>query len=462
MTYFDVVVLGAGSAGEWFWGQLPGKSVAVIEDRRVGGECPFVACVPSKALLRSAQVRRLIASAPRLGATSLPVILDDPAEAFATAVARRDAISHGRDDSAKANGLRRSGAVLFRGKGCIDGPGRLVVTNAAGEEKRLSYGDLVISTGSTANRPSVPGLEIVPTWTSDEALSSIELPGALVILGGGPVACELAQVYSAFGTKVTVIARSDRLLPKEEPQIGLALAEVLAASGVAVRTGARLLRAEPSGSGALLHLGDGMPITVDRVLLATGRHANVEGIGLESLGIAPDPEGLLTDLRCRVLGAEHVWAAGDVTGIAPFTHTANYQARIVVTNLRGHVASANYSSIPRVVYTDPPVAAVGVTEETARASGMEVRIASSSISETGRACTDGTEVGFLRLVADATTNVLVGAAGIGPSVDELIGEAALAIRARIPLAVWADVVHAFPTYSEAYEQPLRQLTGLVV
>jgi pyruvate/2-oxoglutarate dehydrogenase complex dihydrolipoamide dehydrogenase (E3) component len=173
MTYFDVVVLGAGSAGEWFWGQLPGKSVAVIEDRRVGGECPFVACVPSKALLRSAQVRRLIASAPRLGATSLPVILDDPAEAFATAVARRDAISHGRDDSAKANGLRRSGAVLFRGKGCIDGPGRLVVTNAAGEEKRLSYGDLVISTGSTANRPSVPGLEIVPTWTSDEALSSI-------------------------------------------------------------------------------------------------------------------------------------------------------------------------------------------------------------------------------------------------------------------------------------------------
>jgi pyruvate/2-oxoglutarate dehydrogenase complex dihydrolipoamide dehydrogenase (E3) component len=462
MKHFDVVVLGAGSAGEWFWGQLTGKTVAVIENGRVGGECPFVSCVPSKALLRSAQVRRLIASAPRLGATSRAVNLDDGASGYAAAVARRDVMSHQRDDTAKASGVSESGAELFRGTGRIDGPGRIVVTNAAGQEERLSYGELVISTGSTANRSPVPGLDLVPTWSSDEALSSPELPRSLAVLGGGPVGCELAQVYSAFGTNVTLIAQSNHLLPKEEPQIGETMAEVLEVNGVVVRTRTRLLRADPSGSGALLHFDYGMPITVDRVLLATGRHANVEGIGLESLGIIPDLKGLVTDQRCRVVGAAHVWAAGDVTGIASFTHTANYQARLVVTNLGGREASANYGSIPRVVYTDPPVAAVGVNEESARASGIDVRSASSSFSETVRANTDGTEVGFFKLIADASAKVLIGAAAIGPSADELIGEAALAIRARIPLAVWADVVHAFPTYSEAYDQPLRELAGLMV
>jgi pyruvate/2-oxoglutarate dehydrogenase complex dihydrolipoamide dehydrogenase (E3) component len=378
MKHFDVVVLGAGSAGEWFWGQLPGATVAVIENDRVGGECPFVACVPSKALLRSAQVRRMMVSAPRLGATSLSVKLDHSAEAFAAAAARRDAISLGRDDAAKADGLRKSGAELFRGKGRIDGPGLIVVTNTAGKKEHISYGELVISTGSTANRPPVPGIGLVPTWSSDEALSSAELPDSLAVLGGGPVGCELAQVYSAFGTKVTVIAKSDHLLPKEEPQFGIAIGEVLRANGVVVRTGARLRSVAPSGTGAMLQLEDDMPIYVDRVLVATGRAANVEGIGLESLGIVPNPDGLLTDLRCRVQGVDHVWAAGDVTGIAPFTHTANYQARIVVTNLRGHVVSADYSSIPRVVYTDPPVAAVGLTEEAARSSGIEVNFGFST------------------------------------------------------------------------------------
>jgi pyruvate/2-oxoglutarate dehydrogenase complex dihydrolipoamide dehydrogenase (E3) component len=381
---------------------------------------------------------------------------------LAAPAARRDAISLGRDDAAKADGLRKSGAELFRGKGRIDGPGLIVVTNTAGKKEHISYGELVISTGSTANRPPVPGIGLVPTWSSDEALSSAELPDSLAVLGGGPVGCELAQVYSAFGTKVTVIAKSDHLLPKEEPQFGIAIGEVLRANGVVVRTGARLRSVAPSGTGAMLQLEDDMPIYVDRVLVATGRAANVEGIGLESLGIVPNPDGLLTDLRCRVQGVDHVWAAGDVTGIAPFTHTANYQARIVVTNLRGHVVSADYSSIPRVVYTDPPVAAVGLTEEAARSSGIEVKSAWSSISDSVRAGTDGTEVGLLHLVADATANVLIGAAAIGPSVDELIGEAALAIRARIPLEVWADVVHPFPTYSEAFEQPLRQLAGLIV
>lgn len=462
MRRFDVVLLGAGSAGEWIWSQLSSLSVAVVEAGRVGGECPFVACIPSKALLRSAQVRRLVADAHRLGAMAAPVALGDPAAAFAAAVARRDLISDGRDDSGKAEELAHSGAVLFRGRGRIDGPGRVVVATPTGELQELGYADLVIDTGSSSVRPPVPGLDQVPTWSSDEALSSSELPKSLAVLGGGPVGCELAQVYAAFGVKVTLVEMADRLLAKEEPAIAAILAEVLVRNGIDVRTGTRLVGAEAGGPGARLTLEGGDRVEVERVLVATGRQPNVDGIGLESLGLVPNPTGLLTDVRGRVEGAEHVWAAGDVTGVAPFTHTANYQARIVVANLRGYPMIGDYRALPRAVYTDPPMAAVGLTAESACAAGVEVAVASTSLAETGRAGTDGLDLGALHLVADTVKGVLVGAAAIGPGADELIGEATLAIRAGIPIAVFADVVHAFPTYAEAYEPPLRELAGLIV
>ncbi len=459
---FDVVLLGAGSAGEWIWSQLPGRSVAVVEAGRVGGECPFVACIPSKALLRSAQVRRLVADAHRLGATAVPVTLDDRAEAFAAAVVRRDLISEGRDDSGKAEELARGGAVLFRGRGRISGPGRVVVTTASGELEELGYTDLVIDTGSSSVRPPVPGLDLVPTWSSDQALSSGELPASLAVLGGGPVGCELAQVYAAFGVRVTMVEMADQLLPQEDPAIGAVLAEVLVRNGIDLRTGTRLIGAEAAGSGARLALEGGASVEVERVLVATGRRPNVDDIGLESLGLVPNPAGLPTDAHGRVEGAEHVWAAGDVTGVAPFTHTANYQGRIVVANLRGQAMTGDYRALPRAVYTDPPVAAVGLTADAARAAGVEVAVASASLAETGRAASDGIDLGHLLLVADSVKGILVGAAAIGPGVDELIGEATLAIRAQVPISVLADVVHAFPTYAEVYERPLRELAGLVV
>jgi dihydrolipoamide dehydrogenase len=391
-----------------------------------------------------------------------PVALGDPAAAFAAAVARRDLISEGRDDSRKVEELSQSGAVLFRGRGRINGPGRVVVESPTGELQELGYSDLVINTGSSPVRPPVPGLDQVPTWSSDEALSSADLPKSLAVLGGGPVGCELAQVYSAFGVKVTLIEMADRLLEKEEPPLAAILEEVLARNGIDVRTGTRLVGAAWGGPGARLALEGGEGVEVERVLIATGRQPNVDGIGLESLGLVPNPTGLVTDERGRVEGAEHVWAAGDVTGAAPFTHTANYQARIVVANLRGHPMMGDYRALPRAVYTDPPVAAVGLTVESARAAGVQVTVASTSLAETGRAGTDGIDLGALHLVADSVKGVLVGAAAIGPGADELIGEATLAIRAQIPIAVFADVVHAFPTYAEAYEPPLRELAGLIV
>jgi dihydrolipoamide dehydrogenase len=458
MEHFDVVVLGAGSAGEWFVPGLPGRRVAVVEEARVGGECPYVACVPSKALLRAAHVRRLAGAAHRYGAASAPLALDDPRAAFAAAVARRELVAEYRDDAGSAARIVDAGGTLFRGRGRIAGPGQLEVAGPEGRQV-LAWDQLVIGTGSRAAVPPIPGLETIPTWTSDEALSSEELPGRLAVVGGGAVGCELAQVYAAFGAGVTLIEAADRLLPAEEPFAGAALTVALAAEGIDVRAGTTVTAARASGeANALLELSDGTTLSVDRVLLATGRRPAVEDIGLETLGIEVRPGvPLAVDEHCRVVGLDNVWAAGDVTGVAPFTHTANYQARVVLANLLGRDVTADYRAIPRAVYTDPAVAAVGLTAAQAEERGLEVGVATMAIGETGRAWTEGVEDGELRLVADLRAGVLVGAAAIGPAVDEWIGEAALAIRAGVPLAVLADLVHPFPTFAEAYEPPLRTL-----
>jgi dihydrolipoamide dehydrogenase len=283
----------------------------------------------------------------------------------------------------------------------------------------------------------------------------------MVVIGGGPVGCELAQVYATFGAEVTLVQSEPHLLVPEEAFLGQILAGALGRQGVDVRLETVVRAATRSGSGAKLELSDGRTVETERVLLATGRSPWVADIGLEALGLAPSRDGLAVDEACRVLGTEHVWAAGDVTGIAPFTHTANYQARVLVANLSGRAAATDYRAIPRTVYTDPPVAAVGMTRSVAEAAGLDVAVAGMDLAETARASADGAEVGRLQLMADKAREVLVGAAAIGPHADEWIGEAALAIRADVPLEVLAEGVHSFPTYSEAYEPPLRILAAAV-
>jgi dihydrolipoamide dehydrogenase len=401
----------------------------------------------------------LAATAHLYGAVARPLTLDDPVEAFAAAVARRDETSDGRDDSRKAADLVRSGATLYRGLGRITGEGRVTVALARGGSADLSCDELVIATGSRPNVPSVAGLEEVPTWTSDEALSSAELPAKMVVLGGGPVGCELAQVYATFGTEVTLVQSESHLLAPEEAFLGQILSGALVRLGVDVRLDAVARSARRSGSGGIVELSDGTAVQADRVLLATGRTPWLENLGIESLGLVPSDDGLPVDETCRVLGTEHVWAAGDVTGVAPFTHAANYQARVLVTNLRGKAASADYRAIPRTVFTDPPVAAVGMTRNAAERAGIDVAVAAMDLTETARAAADGSGIGRLQLVADKARGVLIGAAAVGPHVDEWIGEAALAIRAGVHLELLADVVHSFPTYSEAYEPPLRDLAA---
>lgn len=457
METFEVVVLGAGSAGEWVANNVAaaGKSVAVIEERLVGGECPHFACIPSKVMLRAADVRHIVGRAHELGALSRPVDLDDSRAAYKAAVGRRDNVTGVQDDSGHARAMEKAGATLIRGHGRIVGPNQL---NVDGRE--LEWRDLVIATGTVVKLPPIDGLDRVPFWTSEDVYTTTEFPESAIIIGGGPVGCEIAQVLARFGSQVFLVEMAPQLLPAEEPSIAKVLAEVLKQDGVDLRLTSKTTSVEASERQIGLRLEDGSSLMAERLIVATGKVTKLDDLGFEVLGIEPGPGGFLQiDERCRVLGQEHIWAAGDVTGIAPFTHVANYHGRIIAANLLGETARADYRAIPRGVYTEPAVASVGLTTEGAREQGIDVITESMEVEGTARASASGLREGRLVLIADRSRQVLVGASAIGPHAEEWIGEATLAIHAKIPINVLTSVVHPFPTFSEIYEPPLRQLAG---
>jgi pyruvate/2-oxoglutarate dehydrogenase complex dihydrolipoamide dehydrogenase (E3) component len=458
MQVFDVVVLGAGSAGEWVAGGVAdsGGSVALIEALRVGGECPYVACIPSKAMLRSAQARDQARHLAELGGASVPPVLDADELAFRAAVRRRDELSGGRDDGDAAGRIAGRGVMLMRGVGRIADPGVVRVGT-----REFGYRDLVVATGSRPVMPPVDGLDAVPAWTSDQALSAPGRPASLLVLGGGTVGCELAQAYAGFGVPVVLVEAAGQLMGDEDAAISADLAGVLRGSGVRVLLDVSVTRlAAVADGGARALLSDGTAIEAARVIVAVGRAPATGGLGLEAIGVTTASSGALrVDEHCRVEGQQHVWAAGDVTGLVPYTHGANYQARVVTENLLGGGRVADYRAIPRIAYTEPPSASVGVTVRQAREAGVDVATATADVSQMARAATDGVTVGRLVLTADRKRGVLIGAAAIGPRADDWISEATVAIRACVPLAVLADVVHPFPTFAEAYEVPLRELAA---
>ncbi len=481
MGAFDVVVLGGGAAGLSVATEVAagGKSVALVEPGLLGGESGYLASLPSNSLLLSA----------RQGA------------AWADAVARRTEVTGGLDDSATADRLAATDVTVFRGTGRVTRPGVVEVTLAEpGSSVSLTYTDLVIATGCEPLAPPIEGLPDVPVWTTAQALSSPDLPRRLIVLGGGPAGCELTQVYTSFGSQVTLVEAEPGLLPGEPAFAGEILATALRRAGAEIFLGSRATKAERTPDGLTLALSDGTRIDADRLLLASGRRPRLSGLGLETLGLALPPGAPLPiTSTCQVdIGAESIgvdgkrsrlWAAGDVTGIA-HTHASHYQARVVAANILNQPAQgkhalglaaqeqpweADYSAIPRCVYTTPSVYAVGIVPERAAVDGDGeavdgdgagvsrdgdgVRTARVRLSDTTRGCLAGDDLGAVELYCDSRTGLLAGAVAVGPDAAGWMGEITLAIRAKVPVAVLTDVVHAFPTYGEALEMALRELAG---
>jgi pyruvate/2-oxoglutarate dehydrogenase complex dihydrolipoamide dehydrogenase (E3) component len=465
---FDVVVIGTGSAGKPLAAELAraGRSVLAIEDALVGGECAFLACIPSKSMLLSAR-RHRTQTGPAGSTAPNPL-------AYAEAVAVRDRTTGHRDDSGEVDGLEKDGVTLLRGRATIDG--RSVTVDPApdtGENRRTVHWRqaLVLATGAEAILPPIDGLAATAAaWTSPQALSEDELPNRLTLLGGGAIGCELAQVYASFGSAVTLIEAAPTLLPREPEWVGEAMAELLRNVGVDVRTDTEVTAVEPGapGAAALVRTAGGASISADRILVAVGKRPRSSDLGLDSLGISPQPNGALAvDSRCRVTTEngtlDDVYAIGDLTAIAPYTHTANYHARLVTAHLLGNGTDADHVGIPRVVYTDPPVLCVGETADAARERGANVLTAEFDVTKTSRSAVERTvnpqdqRPAGLQLIADADTGVLLGAAAIGPEADSWGAELALAVRARMTVHTLAQHLHAFPSWTEAIHIPARSL-----
>jgi len=443
---FDVIVLGMGPGGEVAAGRLlaAGKRVAVIERELIGGECGYWACIPSKTLLRPLEAQH---------AADQAAGLDRPELSWPTLRDYRDTMIRHLNDADQVTGYQQQGATVIKGTGRLAGPGRVEVTG-----ELLQAEHVIIATGSQPVRPPIEGLDGVEVWTNREATTLTEIPERVVLIGGSAVGVELGQFLARMGSQVTLVQRGPRLLGREEPRVGELVAAQLVKDGIDVRVGRQVTAARRAGSDTVIELDDGSGVHTDVVVLGTGRRPHTDGLGLAAVGVQPNPRGALeVDQHCQVI--DGLWAIGDVTGVALFTHVAMYQARVVADTILGKPRTAHYHGIPRVVFADPEIAAVGLTTTQAAAQGIELATTEVNLPDVlARPWTYDTDpYGHLGLLADRRRGVLVGAWAIAPLAGEWIHQAALAIRAAIPIDVLLDGVAQFPTYSEAYLKALERL-----
>jgi pyruvate/2-oxoglutarate dehydrogenase complex dihydrolipoamide dehydrogenase (E3) component len=452
---FDVVVVGAGPAGEVLAGRVAsgGLSTALVERELVGGECSFYACMPSKALLRAPQLLREVERVP--GAAEAVTGELDVESLFR----RRDEVIHDLDDSEQIPWVNDQGIELVRGEARLTSPSTIDV---GGRELKVRKA-IVLATGSRALMPPIDGLAEVAAWSNREITTASEVPDHLIVLGGGVVGCEMGQAWRAIGSAVTIVEGEDRLLPPEEPFASREVADAFAEQGVDIRAGRKVTSAERDGDGIVAGLDDGSIVRGSHLLIAVGRKPNSDELGLESVGL----EGggyVEVDDYMRIQGADEdgpaLYAIGDVNGRALLTHMGKYQARVAGDHILGRDSRAAFADLgvsPRVTFTDPQVAAVGLTEANAREKGMDVATVDATTAGNAGASFHGRNTaGTSRLVIDESRRVIVGATFVGFETAEMIHAATIAMIGEVPIETLAHAVPAFPTRSELWLKLLEK------
>jgi len=449
----DVVVIGMGPGGEYAAGTLAeaGLHVTAVEDRLVGGECPYFGCVPSKMMIRAGN---LIAEARRVPGMAGTATVTPDWSPVALRI-REEATDHW-DDKVAADRFTGKGGHLVRGRATITAPGEVTVSVSDGTRVFRARKGIVINSGTDPAIPPIQGLAGTPYWTNREVVQAEQVPESMIVLGGGAIGAELAQVFARFGTAVTVVEALPRLVSFEEPEASDLIERIFAAEGIKVRTNAPAERVSHNGTQFSVHLGMST-LMAERLLVATGRRVDLAALGVAAVGLDASARAMATDGWMRA--ADGVWAIGDVTGHGAYTHMSMYQADVVVRDILGQGGEpADYRAVPRVTFTDPEIGCAGLTEAQAREAGLRVRTGLTEVPYSARGWIHkaGND-GFIKVIEDADRSVLVGATSAGPWGGEVLSALQVAIRAEVPVATLRNMPYAYPTFYRGIEDALRDL-----